>query len=96
MKIRVEGWDHHTNLNKIKVMGNFLIFPLYIWLILSQAAQADEMRLKEEKETFQRKKAVWLAKAEKEKMTAGHNSLGPQGKLGKKLWIPVAVLSSLM
>ena len=49
------------------------------------AAQADEMRLKEEKETFQRKKAVWLAKAEKEKMTAGHNSLGPQGKLGKKL-----------
>ena len=22
--------DHHTNLNKIKVMGNFLIFPLYI------------------------------------------------------------------
>ena len=30
MKIRVEGWDHHTNLNKIKVMGNFLIFPLYI------------------------------------------------------------------
>ena len=43
------------------------------------------MRLKEEKETFQRKKAMWLAKAEKEKMTVGHNLLGPQGKLGKKL-----------